>query len=72
MKKYSDEELQSMSIDDASAVVINQVYKATRIIEDLEYCKSSNGWKRIRGNGHHIRQEIAEFAEKLLKERWED
>ena len=72
MKTYSDKELQSMSLDDASAIVINQVYKATRIIEELEYCKSNDGGKRIRGNGHHIRQEIAAFAANLLKDRWED
>lgn len=72
MKNYSEEELQSMSLADASAEIINIVYASTSLIESLEHCKSKDGGKRIRGNGHHIRQEIAEFAEKLLKDRWED
>lgn len=72
MKNYSDEELQSMSLADASAKISNRVYAATGLIEQLEYCKSKDGGKRIRGNGHHLRQEIAAFAAKLLKENWEE
>ena len=64
--------LQAMTIEDASAKISKSVYKATRLIEYLEFCKASDGGKRIRGNGHHIRQEIAEFAVKLLKERWDE
>lgn len=72
MKIYTDEQLQSMTLEDASVEISNQVYAATGLIERLELCKANDGSKRIRGNGHHIRQEIAEFAEKLLKDRWED
>jgi len=36
----------------------------------LEFCKANDGSKRIRGNGHHIRQEIAAFAVKLIKYQW--
>lgn len=72
MKNYSGEELQSMSLADASNVLSNRVYESTRLIEELEYRKAEDGGKRIRGNGHHLRQEIAAFAAKLLKENWEE
>ncbi len=49
----------------AQAQISNAVYEATRVIEELEHTG------RIRGNGHHIRQRIAKFAEDLLTERWE-
>ena len=67
-----DDELQNMTLIAAETELRKRVYGATRIIEELEYKKSSDGGKRIRGNGHHLRQDIAEFAVKLLRERWED
>ncbi|MBK8271228.1 MAG: hypothetical protein IPK83_24090 [Planctomycetes bacterium] len=48
-----------------------RVYAATQLIEELEYTKSSKIEKNYR-NGHHLRQVIAEFAVKLLRERWEE
>jgi len=72
MRNYSDEELQSMSLADASAVINNRVYAAAGLIEQLEYRKAEDGGKRIRGNGHHLRQKIAAFATNLLKENWEE
>lgn len=72
MKNYTDEQLQSVTLEDASVEISNRVYAAAGLIEQLEFCKSNDGGKRIRGNGHHIRQEIAEFAKKLLKENWEE
>ena len=42
----------------------NAVYKATRIIEDLE------GQGKVIGNGHHIRQQISAFAVRMLISRW--
>lgn len=72
MRKYSDKELQAMPLADAMVEISNQVYEATGLIEQLEYCKANDGGKRIRSNGHHLRQEIAEFAKKLLKENWEE
>jgi len=67
-----DEKLQNMTLLEAETVLSKNVYAATRLIEELEYMKSSSGLKRITGNGHHLRQVIAEFAVKLLRERWED
>lgn len=72
MKTYTDEQLQAMTLEDAIAEIGNRVYEATRLIECLEFCKANDGGKRIRGNGHHLRQEIAEFAKKLLKEHFEE
>lgn len=68
----SMKKLQAMTLEDASAEISNRVYDATRLIECLEFCKANDGGKRIRGNGHHIRQDISEFAVKLLKENWEE
>jgi len=72
MKICTDEQLQSMTLEDAIAEISNRVYAAAGLIERLEFCKANDGGKRIRGNGHHLRQEISEFAVKLLKENWEE
>lgn len=72
MKNELIEELQAMTLEYATTEISKRVYKATGLIERLEFCKASDGGKRIRGNGHHLRQEIAKFAEKLLKENWEE
>lgn len=60
------EKLREMTLSDAENAISKSVYAATQLIEQLEYAG------RIRGNGHHLRQEIAEFAVKLMRERWED
>lgn len=64
--------LKKMTLQDAENELSKRVYAATQLIEELEYTKSSKRLKRITGNGHHLRQVIAEFAVKLLRERWED
>ena len=64
--KMPDEKLQNMTLQDAEAELSKRVYAATRLIEELEFAG------HVRGNGHHIRQEIAAFAVKLLREQWED
>ena len=44
----------------------NAVYKATGMIEDLE-------WQgKVIGNGHHIRQQICTFAVRMLISRWKN
>ncbi|MBK8132621.1 MAG: hypothetical protein IPK48_07860 [Gammaproteobacteria bacterium] len=60
------EKLREMTLSDAENAISKSVYAATRMVEELEYAG------RIRGNGHHLRQEISEFAVKLMRERWED
>lgn len=70
MKTYT--QLQSMTLEDACAEISKRVYEATRFIEYLEFCEANDGGKRIRGNGHHLRQQIAELSVKLLKDNWEE
>ena len=50
---------------EAEAVMGNMVYQSTALFERLE------GAGLIRGNGHHMSQQVAKFATDLLKERWE-
>jgi len=61
-----------LTLEDAKVELSNSVYEATRLIEDLEYTLNAKGDKTIRGNGHHIRQQIVKFAIDLLEERWND
>lgn len=73
MRDFTDEELQNMTLEDAKNELSNRLYEAAGIIELLEYKGSScAGNKRIAGNGHHMRQEIAAFGEALLEDRWRD
>jgi hypothetical protein len=53
-----------ISLDEAKCRIENAVYKATDLYERLE------GAKLVRGNGHHMRQKIAQMASDLLEERW--
>lgn len=62
----------SMSLYEAKAELSARIYEATRMIEDLEHCRAESGARRIRGNGHHIRQQIVAFAADLLEERWQE
>jgi hypothetical protein len=43
----------------------NRIYQAAIYFEELE------GKGLIRGNGHHLAQAVAEYAQTLLKERWQ-
>lgn len=52
------------TVEQAAAKVSNEVYKATSAFEDLE----AQGL--VIGNGHHMRQRVAEFAASLVRERW--
>lgn len=58
-------QLRVMDIDAAAAELSNAVYASTGFLEELEYAG------KLRGNGHHARQEVAEAAVKVLRERWE-
>lgn len=70
MRNFTDNELQNMSLDEAKAEVIKRIYDASGLIERFEYCRATDGGKRLSGNGHHMRQDIAEFAAKIFEERW--
>ena len=64
-KDYTDKELKEMDLETACAEISNSVYEATLLFEKLEFTD-----RKIRGNGHHIRQKVAMFAKELMKERW--
>ena len=53
-----------MACDRAALTAANEAYEALHIFEDLEMAG------KIRGNGHHMRQRIAEAAASLVRERW--
>ena len=72
MRQFTDEELQDMTLEKAKTELSNRLYEAAGLIESLEHKRSSAGHKRITGNGHHIRQQIAAFGEDLLEKRWND
>lgn len=42
----------------------NGIYFHSNLFEQLEHLG------KYRGNGHHARQKLAEFATQLLKENW--
>lgn len=55
-----------MTLQEAVAEIGNAVYAATDLYERLE------GAGLINGNGHHMRQKVADFAQELLRQRWLD
>lgn len=63
---YTDEELEKMTADQAAHEISKSVYEASHLFERLE------GRRKVRGNGHHIMQKVAKFAEDLMRERFED
>lgn len=66
MMNFTDEELLRMPLEKAKTELSNRIYDTARIIELL------GGKGKVRGNGHHIRQNIAAYAENLLEEKWRD
>ena len=72
MKIYTEAELENMDLETAKAELSNNLYAASKLIEQLEYTRSPTGNKRIYGNGHHIRQAISKFGTDLLEERWRE
>ena len=64
MKIYTQEELDNMDLDTAMVEISNHAYEATQLFEILE------GKGKVSGNGHHIRQEVCAFVQKLMREHW--
>lgn len=52
------------ALDKAVADIGNVIYANSGLFEDLE----NSG--HIRANGHHLRQQLAEYAQKLVREAW--
>ena len=59
------EELKNMSLSDATSELSNEVYLHSGIIEELEFAD-----RRVIGNGHHMRQELALISQAYLVDRW--
>ncbi len=55
---------EDMDLEEVEAVLQKAVYEATRLIEKCEKAGL------IYGNGHHIRQGIADYAKSTLRMRW--
>jgi len=61
-----EDAIKQLDLKAAAVEISNEVYRASSLFERLEEVG------KVRGNGHHIRQEVAKFAENLMKERWVD
>lgn len=64
MREYTSEELKAMTLREVQVEISNRVYACTGFLEDLEHAK------KIFGNGHHMRQIVAKYAEDLIEQRW--
>ncbi len=51
-------------LQEAQAALSNAVYAATSLLEDWENASL------LAGNGHHVRQDVCDFAVELLAKRW--
>lgn len=56
--------LGDLDLEHAESALSNIVYEATQLVEKLEMAGL------VRGNGHHIRQNIARFAMEELRKHW--
>lgn len=64
MRLFDPDFLRAMTEDEAVAIISNMVYQASHLFERLESVR------KVRGNGHHMMQQIAESAQNLMRERW--
>ena len=62
--KLPREKCRTMSKNDLETHLSRLVYEATQLLKTLE------NLGRIRGNGHHARQNLADAAVAELKDRW--
>lgn len=56
--------------DDALVSLMNDVYRVS--VHYFEHIGERTGFtdgKKLRGNGHHMSQELCAYAEKIFKER---
>lgn len=56
--------LEKMDKETAKSKISNDVYGASFFYEKLE------GAGKVRGNGHHIMQELCRYAEELIDKYW--
>ena len=53
-----------LDLKEAQSELSNRIYEAARLLEELEYAG------KVIGNGHHMRQQLCQVAERLLADRW--
>ena len=64
MRQITFVQVQAMDLESARAEICNRVYEAAILFERFE-----NAGK-VHGNGHHMAQKVAAFAEAMMAERW--
>ena len=64
MRDVTFEQVQAMDLESAKSEISNRVYEAAILYELFEDAG------KVHGNGHHMAQSVAAFAEKLMTERW--
>ena len=64
MREITFEQVQAMDLASAKSEICNRVYEAAILFERFEDAG------KVHGNGHHIAQSVAAFAEKLMADRW--
>jgi len=64
MKQHTMTELKNMSLESAQNEISNAIYQASALFELLEYAG------KVRGNGHHIAQDLGTHASEKMAERW--
>lgn len=60
----NDSDAPALTVDQAATLISNAVYEACGLYEQLQHAG------RVGGNGHHVRQKIANAATALMRERW--
>ena len=61
---YTSAKIRDMSQAEAITEIENAIYEAAKLLEPL----ANKG--KIRGNGHHARQEAQRAVSAIIKERW--
>ena len=57
--------IKQLSSQHFEKILFNRIYEAALLIEQLE-----DAGRLVPTNGHHVAQDIANYAVKQLKERW--
>lgn len=56
--------LDAMTLEQAEGEISRKVYEACQLFERME------NRRKVRGNGHHMAQQLAKQAADLMRERW--
>lgn len=64
--EQESQRLDTMTLEQAEAEISRKVYEACLLFERME------NRSKVRGNGHHMAQQMAKQAADLMRERWID